>query len=442
MRRILLSLVLPLLFFTNSFADSNIAVTSWRENSYINSSGKNSEITIKAKIQNLPENYTLNSFTFGFGTKNAIQIKSVTNDSKIVKSDFSGNNLKINFSQPKRNGDSFNIYISYSEKYQKINKFLRAEAILIPAFAAGANARVSISYPGYMESATLNLNVLKNGNSFIYQGRVPADGITEIIKLTPSRSVWNVTSKVKLRSNKALQGVSVELPDYFFHPRQKVKDRTLLASTIPESYPKEKGKYILKFASDTKEILIEHRAKISTGKNVRKSAELRASDHLKYDSSNRELLFNNLQRIKRDPRYSGLPLYAKIGGFTHDLIKYDRRYIGRTPAVKEILRNPTGVCTEYANLFNSLARAAGIPSLIINGMACGEAEKCEGHAWNLIYYKNRWIEVDPTWNLMSGVVSSSHVYFSDNDKQAVGTSYPGDGRIVELEVDMGMSILE
>jgi hypothetical protein len=432
---IILALILVPLF---SYADENINVTIWQEKSYLNNLGKNSEILIKAKIKNLPKDYSMTSFSLNFGTGNAIQIKNVTCDSKPTKNSFANNVLKVEFPTPKKNDENFTIYISYAEQYKKINHFLREEAILIPSFAAGANARVVIDFPGNMESATLNNNITKSDNSFIYQNIVPSNGVTEIIKLTPSQSSWKVTSKVTLKSNQALKGATVELPDYFFHAKQKVENRGLFASVLPKSNKKEGNKYILKFDSDKTETVIEHRATITTGKNVRKQPQLKLSEYLNYDIKDRELLNNVLQNIKRSPNYKGLPLYAQIGIFTHNFIKYDKSYIGKIPSVRLILENPIGVCTEYANLFNALARAAGIPSLVVNGMACGKPEECEGHAWNMIYYNNQWLEVDATWNLMSGVVSSSHVYFSDNDEQSIGITYPGDGRVVDLDVSSEM----
>lgn len=261
------SIVAALIFFLlplNSFADSNLAITTWQEKSYINSSGKNSEILLKARVQNLPDGYNMTSFTFGFGSENKIEIKNAAFDSKQIKYDFVNNNLIVTFPESKKNGDQFSLYISYLERYKKINPYLREEAILIPPFAAGANAKVAIEFPNDMESATLNLKVTQNGNSFIYQNnRVPSDGVTEIIKLTPAQSVWNVTSRVKLNSNQELRGVTVELPDYFIHPRQKTENRTLLASTLPASNVKEGDKYILKYDSDQKQVIIEHRATIT-----------------------------------------------------------------------------------------------------------------------------------------------------------------------------------
>ncbi|MES2677866.1 MAG: transglutaminase domain-containing protein [Pseudomonadota bacterium] len=69
--------------------------------------------------------------------------------------------------------------------------------------------------------------------------------------------------------------------------------------------------------------------------------------------------------------------------------------------------------TKYARLFTALTRLAEIFTITVEGIACGEYDHCQGHSWNMIYYNNQWLEVDPIWDLMSGIVSSSHVYMSD-----------------------------
>jgi hypothetical protein len=47
--------------------------------------------------------------------------------------------------------------------------------------------------------------------------------------------------------------------------------------------------------------------------------------------------------------------------------------------------------------------------------------------------------VDPTWDLMSGVVSSSHIYFNDYEKGGVKIQYFEDGIKVESNVDFEMA---
>ena len=74
----------------------------------------------------------------------------------------------------------------------------------------------------------------------------------------------------------------------------------------------------------------------------------------------------------------------------------------------------------------------------LDGGACGEYDECQGHSWNMIYYGGQWIEVDPTWNLMSGIVSSSHVYFNDYGKGEIGVEYQDNGAVVKVKMDLEM----
>lgn len=441
LKLVIFSLLLASLVFIEAMANGNVAVSSWQEKSYLNSEGKSAEVLIKARIQNLPKNYVMTSFGIDFGSDNKISIKNVTCDGVQIKFEFVNNALKVDFAKQKVNGEEFALYISYNEKYKTIHKYLRQEAILIPPFAAGADAKVAIEFPWYLESATLNYNIKKVGNSFVYQNKVPPEGVTEMIKLTPSQSAWRALAKTSVKSNAPLKDVTIEIPNYFNHPRQKIENRGLLASVVPAKTTKENNRYLLKFDSERKDILIENRANIFTGKGYGKVVNFNPSEYLKYNQEDRELLENILYKIRQSPKYAAFPLYAKIGNFVYDFIKYDRSLVGKRFNVRQILSGRTGVCTEYSHLFNELARVAGIPSMILSGVACGEYNSCEGHVWNLIYYNNQWLEVDPTWNLMSGVVSSSHVYFSNEDQSSVGTQYPGDGREVRLELDMELKPL-
>ncbi len=186
------------------------------------------------------------------------------------------------------------------------------------------------------------------------------------------------------------------------------------------------------------EISIENKAKISTGKMNRVAMNRNPNNYLKFSAEEVAYLSDTLDAIKRDARYDAFPLYAKIGKFVHEFIKYDESFVGRILPLKEILQNRSGVCTEYAKLYNSLARLAGIPAVMIEGAACGEYEKCRGHAWNMVFVNNQWIDVDATWDLMSGIVSSSHIYFSDTDNGEVEVQYRDEKKNINSKIDFEM----
>jgi hypothetical protein len=130
-----------------------------------------------------------------------------------------------------------------------------------------------------------------------------------------------------------------------------------------------------------------------------------------------------------------MPLHAKIVGYVNKNIKYDLSYFGKLLTVEQILQTKSGVCSEFATLFNALARVAKIPSSIVHGYAFGDYDKFESHAWNMIFVDNKWIFVDPTWNLSSGTVSSSHIYIKDNRKEELLLQFKGKGTDIKIERD-------
>jgi transglutaminase-like putative cysteine protease len=66
----------------------------------------------------------------------------------------------------------------------------------------------------------------------------------------------------------------------------------------------------------------------------------------------------------------------------------------------ELLDVRRGACTEYAQLFTALARAAGIPARQVSGLAYeGDGTQTfRGHAWNEVVLDGQWVPVDPAWN--------------------------------------------
>lgn len=423
LKKIALSSLLFALFLLPLPAFADVAISDWRENITLTASGKISEVFVQGKIINIPQNQVMTALSIISDKNRKIKIMQVLCDNQASNFSFDNNVLVVNFPQDKPNNSSVSIYFAYEEKYSKINEYLRQETINIPDFAANAKAEVVINFPGYLESATLNPNVVKKGNSFIYRNIVSPNGVQETIKLTPAKSIWDVNVKVKISADKSLGNITITSPIYFQNAGQKV-DYLVTQSNVPSiEKSANSNNTIFKFNSPAKEIIIENKAKISTGTINRAPIIRDPNNYLKYTRDEFVLLLPILEQIKQNSEYRDLPLYAKIGRFVHKFIKYDIGYTGKLPNVQQILQNPTGVCTEYARLYNSLARIAGIPSIIIEGSACGEYNKCEGHAWNMIYNNGLWIAVDPTWDLMSGIVSSSHIYFSDEGKDSVMAQY-------------------
>ncbi len=76
------------------------------------------------------------------------------------------------------------------------------------------------------------------------------------------------------------------------------------------------------------------------------------------------------------------------------------RMIAETLSGPEVLERKVGKCTEYATLFGSLARAAGIPTRIALGLHLS-GNQWMGHMWNEVYV-GEWLPVDASDNRIGG----------------------------------------
>jgi hypothetical protein len=74
------------------------------------------------------------------------------------------------------------------------------------------------------------------------------------------------------------------------------------------------------------------------------------------------------------------------------------------------LRNRTGDCSEYSDLFVAILRGAKIPAKIIHGWTFHlKSYELTAHAWCEFFApKQGWLACDPTWGFLTGV-SSQHI---------------------------------
>lgn len=82
--------------------------------------------------------------------------------------------------------------------------------------------------------------------------------------------------------------------------------------------------------------------------------------------------------------------------FVHSHLSYRDTAGGRT--VLDTVRDRSGDCTEYADLYTTLARAVGLPSRTVIGLAYQpHMDAFALHAWNEVAIDGHWRGVDPTW---------------------------------------------
>jgi hypothetical protein len=88
--------------------------------------------------------------------------------------------------------------------------------------------------------------------------------------------------------------------------------------------------------------------------------------------------------------------------------------LGVPRAASDIIANPVGVCRDYAILFTSLSRAAGIPTKVCAGLV-GYQGKFYYHAWAMSFIGGSvgWLPVDATMPTM--FVDASHIALGSGD---------------------------
>jgi len=102
---------------------------------------------------------------------------------------------------------------------------------------------------------------------------------------------------------------------------------------------------------------------------------------------------------------NALAIVQKILDWISTNIKTDM--IAETLTGPEVLEKRKGKCSEYAILFASFARAAGIPTRIVLG-ELNSGNRWIGHMWNEVWL-DRWTAVDPAGSMF--VTGPSHIKF-------------------------------
>lgn len=131
----------------------------------------------------------------------------------------------------------------------------------------------------------------------------------------------------------------------------------------------------------------------------------------KYLLSNSTWNFDN--SVFTSPEIKNLTSARSIYDYVVDKLKYDYQKVNRqksqkTPAAESLMNSQSAICTDFANVFVSLARKAGIPSRELQGYAISENPDLKPlsltqdvlHAWPEYFDKKNstWVQVDPTWS--------------------------------------------
>ena len=90
--------------------------------------------------------------------------------------------------------------------------------------------------------------------------------------------------------------------------------------------------------------------------------------------------------------------------------------IGLPRTALDVLREPVGMCRDYATLYAALARAVGIPTRVCAGIVYFR-DRFYYHAWAESYAEGCWVPVDPT--VAPGFVDATHIKFTQGDAATI-----------------------
>lgn len=89
----------------------------------------------------------------------------------------------------------------------------------------------------------------------------------------------------------------------------------------------------------------------------------------------------------------------------HQDFSYQPGVTNVSTTAEDAWKQKAGVCQDYAHIFIALCHMAGIPARYVTGLITGEGAS---HAWVEILYRNKWIGMDPTNDIL---VARSHIKF-------------------------------
>lgn len=189
------------------------------------------------------------------------------------------------------------------------------------------------------------------------------------------------------------------------HPRKTKKTVFHIESadfaSIPETCFQKKGKGTI--------------AVTSNGRNCNKLPEASDSQPNIIEDSNNPEIVRVAQKIVSGSSNQG-EMVKRIAEFVHNYIHHD--YSRGVMSASEILRLKRGGSTAFVTLFAALARASGIPTKIVFGIALDNNGEFFVYTWNEVFADRSWVTVDPSQNMIPSDASRITLGYQGADSKS------------------------
>lgn len=256
-----------------------------------------------------------------------------------------------------------------------------------------------------------------NDSAYIYDKLCPNSFIFDFFKITAKQINWNYYSKVTAEIGGAI-------PEFLYFSLQNAFfDGTNFNTTEKLSYtPIKNGtRNDDEFISNYK-FHILHYYNFNDRKNFYFTKNVTFSSSPIFWNITEEAIKENLKNISTEQTInlaktilaedtSDKPDYYKLGKWVYNNMEYNKNHNTKTEP-DDIIAKRVGVCAHFTVLYNALLNSIGIKALDASGEAIQNSEtlKRENHGWTVAFIDGKWIGLDATWNIFSGILPQCHLF--------------------------------
>ncbi len=425
---------------------NSISIHRWEQiHNFSNNDHQNVQTNIEICAQDLQSGKYYTQWGLNFDQKQKIKITNVQLDDKSTNFSFDENQLLIDIGKL-YNQQKAKIKINYDLKYEKSYrklKFAKRDCISVPEYVKGAEVKLIVKIPKDFVVYS-NLNFLKkNSNGSLTWNGILKNRIEEEIGICLKKASWDLNTIVSVFSDNYLNNLRLNTDLLYKGANNEVKNFAVFFNGKKVGYKIENNHIVVR--SKTSNSCFQ--------KYEFKSQVNNYCGPYKFDNSlidnedfceNETIDFNKVVKQILSEDKSKVPAYVKVCRWVNKFLQYDVEMAGKKISAESIFIKRKGVCEHYAILFKRLIQELKIPCYVVSGVAYSSTDvNFIPHAWNVIFWNGKWVPLDPTWNISSGVVPISHIFSKINlDRRRSGIEAKIEFKNEQKETKITMNITQ
>lgn len=374
--------------------------------------------------------------------KNFVLVQELMGHRQTIKAKIENNNLIFNISSPNFTKiDSIPLPPSITSSSTYFLNIVRS------GLKIGKKGKISVLVEPFQMVADLTYEILRKEKAYfkgkqmdVYVVKQNLRGVASTFSVTESGIILREESIKGFKSIREPESVATGLeegsfpvsrlitlslirPQHEIHNPREAKAITLLISGMHSSdlIPKDHRQKILTTKKVTNgryesKILIESESPLF-GKSIQAHALIKNSEHAMFLEASPEVQVNHpeilaLSKLLAQEETDLWRLAKIINQWVYD--NMDKALLDTVTAV-DALRERRGECQSHTYLYTALARAAGIPTKIVNGLVYSQSYGgFLYHAWPEVFV-GQWRALDPT--LGQDNVDATHIKLTENERE-------------------------